>query len=315
MHVQEQNPLHIYFTIIPNIIYSLGLDVYELAVYSLMKRVAGEKGSCFMSVEQMAKTLKCSTRQIQNVKRSLSRPFNLLDGLSLITITRRKRENGSDSTDHVMIADIWGINMRELSTKKTENSQEKGGCTTCTPPVHHMHPHKKNNFKKNIKQQQGTKTPPMEKTLKKSAAAEAVVVFKCLEKIEIPQNEKEKLCKKFDEKTVLKALAFATHPKTEIKTTLLQVLKWACKEKPELPAPNKETIAKQKLAQEDLERERIAFNKHTFTALQKKHWKACLGKAHDTFTEVVIGKNKLKFSDQNFQKLLKEYFNEIGVNV
>lgn len=72
-------------------------------------------------------------------------------------------------------------------------------------------------------------------TKRNMTAAPPVVVFSCLEKIDIPQAEKEWLSSKYDEPTVQEAIAFATNPKTEIKTSLIATIKWACQRKPQAP--------------------------------------------------------------------------------
>jgi hypothetical protein len=65
-------------------------------------------------------------------------------------------------------------------------------------------------------------------------AAPAVVFFKCLEGLDLTNDVKERLCKSSEEE-VEQAVLWATHPDTEIKTTLAQALTWAIKEKPKIP--------------------------------------------------------------------------------
>lgn len=75
-------------------------------------------------------------------------------------------------------------------------------------------------------------------------AAQAAAVFSCLSAIEIPQSEKEWLSSHYDEATVAHAVAYAINPKTVIKTSLCQVIKWACKTKPEIP-PDEVVLAEE----------------------------------------------------------------------
>jgi hypothetical protein len=62
-----------------------------------------------------------------------------------------------------------------------------------------------------------------------------VAVFSCLEQQDIPLDEKIWLSKTYDEETVQYAITWLHHPLTKISTTNIQALKWACKNKPDLP--------------------------------------------------------------------------------
>lgn len=76
-------------------------------------------------------------------------------------------------------------------------------------------------------------------------------VFSCLEKIEIPWPDKIWICKHYDENTVHNAIAYALHPQTIIKKSLVQALKWACENQPEIPQDSNEIeSANRKYAEE-----------------------------------------------------------------
>lgn len=72
------------------------------------------------------------------------------------------------------------------------------------------------------------------KAAEKGAKA-PVAVFSCLKDIKIQQHDKEWICQNYTEDIVKAAIAYATHPETQIKTSLAQVIKWACKARPEAP--------------------------------------------------------------------------------
>jgi hypothetical protein len=72
----------------------------------------------------------------------------------------------------------------------------------------------------------------LEKQQQKTASA---AVFSCLEQEDIPLDEKIWLSKIYDEETVQYAITWLHHPLTKISTTNIQALKWACKNKPDLP--------------------------------------------------------------------------------
>lgn len=59
--------------------------------------------------------------------------------------------------------------------------------------------------------------------------------YSCLEEVEISKQEKVDLSKSFDQKTVEQAIAWALHPSTRVKSTLIAALRWACSNKPPVP--------------------------------------------------------------------------------
>jgi hypothetical protein len=86
------------------------------------------------------------------------------------------------------------------------------------------------------KQQQ--KKPKVEKEkLEKNVCDAGVAFYQCLEDLNLTNKQKIGLLK-YSEQEVKEALSFATHPSTKIKTTLIQTLMWALKEKPEFTKPN-----------------------------------------------------------------------------
>ena len=81
---------------------------------------------------------------------------------------------------------------------------------------------------------------------KQQQGEHAAVVFSCLKDLEIPHKDKLEICKHYPENRVNHAVAYATNPNIEIKTTLVQTIKWACKEQPEIPKSEEEIIAENK---------------------------------------------------------------------
>jgi len=70
----------------------------------------------------------------------------------------------------------------------------------------------------------------------------AAAVFSCLKDLDIPESDKLEISRTYSLKEVEHAVKFATNPCTKIKTTLQQCIKWACKNKPDLPTSKEETI-------------------------------------------------------------------------
>lgn len=63
----------------------------------------------------------------------------------------------------------------------------------------------------------------------------AAVFFSCLNEIDISDSEKAWICKTYSQPDVEHAVKWVTHPLTEITSTLIAALKWACKAQPEIP--------------------------------------------------------------------------------
>ena len=104
--------------------------------------------------------------------------------------------------------------------------------------------------------QKGRPIPDTKKDTKKNNNRKpaAAVVFDCLEKEDIPQEEKEWISSKYNEEQVQRALRWTKHPETKITKTFLQALKWACDKQPEIKkAPKDVTEEHKKVA------DRIAF--------------------------------------------------------
>lgn len=60
-------------------------------------------------------------------------------------------------------------------------------------------------------------------------------IFEGLKPIDIPQIDKVEISKRYDENTVKNAIAWATNPQTKITKGLAPAIKWACRNKPEVP--------------------------------------------------------------------------------
>ena len=58
-------------------------------------------------------------------------------------------------------------------------------------------------------------------------------MLKCLKDLDISESDKIDISSRYDEETIKNAVEWVTNPKTEIRTTLIQTLRWACREKPQ----------------------------------------------------------------------------------
>lgn len=116
-----------YYAAIPNIVFTLGLNPYELALYIYLKKVAGEDGVCWKSTATIAKELKVGVGTISRTKTLLATPREALGGKSLISIAV-EMHNGGNPNHAITVTDIWPENMVELARvragKATRSSVE-----------------------------------------------------------------------------------------------------------------------------------------------------------------------------------------------
>ena len=108
--IYEEKADHHYRTELPNIIFDLDIDPYEFKLYALIKKIAGDERACWKSNGNLAKELGISERKIQSGLKKLASPFQLLGNLPLIKIFERKKEDGSQDTNLIVITNIWRIN-------------------------------------------------------------------------------------------------------------------------------------------------------------------------------------------------------------
>ncbi len=116
--VEDESTEKNYFTTIPNIIFDMGIGVYAIAYYSLLKRTAGDKGKCFKRKKTIAQQLGCSERQLQYLNKFLSQPFAILNGKPLIRIKEQKRDDGSKTANLITLVDIWRENNEVIASGK-----------------------------------------------------------------------------------------------------------------------------------------------------------------------------------------------------
>lgn len=161
--IEEFTSLHKYRTEVPNIIFTLGLDVYQTAVYLYYKKIAGDKSKCYQSQKTICEALQISQRKLRDVKRSLEQPFPQLDNQPLIRCLVRFKENSKERLpDLITIIDLWDLNMKKF----LRPACDAGGVRHVVPGgaacgAGEEDPFKKNPFKKKEKQEKenGGKPP------------------------------------------------------------------------------------------------------------------------------------------------------------
>lgn len=148
-----------YYAAIPNIVLTLGLHPFELALYAYLKKVAGEDGTCWKSRATIAKEIKMSAGMVTKCKEALARPRQELNGKPLIVVTEHM-QNGGNANHSITITDIWPENMAELERVRLEKARSHGDGDTSTRSPHDArghtvtstrspHDHKEEPIKKN----------------------------------------------------------------------------------------------------------------------------------------------------------------------
>lgn len=197
-HVTDLGSLHKYRTETPNIVDELDLDPYEFRLYSKYKRIAGDQGMCIKSNKNLAQECKMSVRKLQQVKKSLAEPRELLGGKALIRITERKTKQGDPDTDLVEIVDIWPDNFLHFIQKS-----HGGGARHAPGVMHEVHEGGASGAPKEEQTKEEPKVRTTTAAPKKSAAR--VVVSSHLEKFELPSRLAEELSQ-YPEEKLLKAI-------------------------------------------------------------------------------------------------------------
>lgn len=141
--VEEEVDDRVYFTQIPNLIFELNMSREAVWLYVHLKRVAGDKGECFQSLNTLAKKTRMSKPTVIKVKTELINN-------SLIRIQPAAR---GDKPDIITIRNIWHRNIEyfdKVVNQKTALVNQKTAPGKGENPK--KNPPKKEPFKKLGKQ-------------------------------------------------------------------------------------------------------------------------------------------------------------------
>lgn len=148
-----------------------------------------------------------------------------------------------------------------------------------------------------------------------------IKIFQCLQKVDIPQKDKVRLCKQFSEPVVAKSVAHCTKPNFKVQTTLDASIFYFCKN-PDHIVETKEEIAARKLKEEDEKHDRILYCKAVAREAKKTLWHKAremevnLYDANDYF-EIYNDrvKEKLYYSDEKFVPLFAHFLTKFGLQI
>jgi hypothetical protein len=111
--LRDGGNLRKYYVAIPNLVLTLGLRPFELALYIHIKQAAGDDGGvCWKSRNTMARESGMSSGMVTKARRSLELPRAELGGKSLITVAKESKS----STLRASITNIWELNMSKYSS-------------------------------------------------------------------------------------------------------------------------------------------------------------------------------------------------------
>ena len=131
--INDESTDHKYFSQIPSVIYFIGLDPYQIALYVTIKCFSGDHSVCTKSAPNLAKCAGMSVRKLQQVALSLCE-INKTLKKPLISILQRTSEYGDKAPNEIKIKDIWPENM------KLSPGFMGGGAQYAPPPAQHAPP-------------------------------------------------------------------------------------------------------------------------------------------------------------------------------
>ena len=240
------------------------LSYFEKCLLSEIHSLNGKDG-CFASNEYFCNFFQEKERKIQ-------------DGLAHLKALGYIYQESFDGRTRVLRTELHPKNDKSLFSTSEVQKEESVKSLFSTPGVsdftplttgstHHIEENK--DYRKEQQQQPSV-----------AAAAPAVVVssseknekhkdfaLSCnlLHKHGISPEDIDWLCTHYDAPTIAHAVAFATHPLTPIKTTLVQTIKWACHKKPPIPVSQQQKQQEKQQITQDI----IDKNKEYAKNLQK----------------------------------------------
>jgi hypothetical protein len=330
---------HHYRTEIPNIIFEMGLDPFELSLYCYLKKTAGDNGACWKSIQTLCEETKFGRTKLMKVKSSL-------ESKGLIKISKRNNPKGGKSSDLITIVDLWPINIKRMAEKfpdkhisinqtRVVRHANGGG----PPNGHKEEPNKEEPNKQqqaaavsfenkkieSIYQDQESKIsfmqkqhnvyyPPSNQYFKeniplkdpsKQKIFKKQSIYECLEKIDIPFYDKLELTRKYSFEIVKNAIEWSS---TQIiKTTLVQVIKYGALRSLSKPIEKVEPkIIK--------EYEIRSFNIHLWKPISDQIFKMKLhGKIRTSNDYIEIESDKIYFKDCSFLEQIENLFRKLDI--
>jgi hypothetical protein len=99
-----------YRTEIPNLVFTLGLSPFELALYVHLKKTAGAEGACWKSTQTLSEETGMSAGMVSKAKDGLEESRKALGGKALINVSEEPNRGGGRPRHVITITDIWPEN-------------------------------------------------------------------------------------------------------------------------------------------------------------------------------------------------------------
>lgn len=139
--VHEEKPDHHFRTEIPHIIQELDISANAFRLYCMLKKIAGDYGSCYKTSKILCVDCKISKHTLIDSLQELENII-LENGQKIIEVTRRKNLDGSHAPHLIKIVDVWRYNgdtIRERLKSKKDSKDNRGSAKIAPPLVQNLH--------------------------------------------------------------------------------------------------------------------------------------------------------------------------------
>ena len=227
--VEDEEPDHAFRTEIPNVLAELRLPPIAVALYYYFKHTCGQKSTYYKKQKTITAEIGISKATYIKYRNILAEPQPLLGGKPLIRVEVVKIEKFNLPT-RITVVNIWRENGDFYRDKnKITRSKFKRGVVQNLNEGRLKFKHKQE---------------PLEQDQKNNnSGADPVAVFPILKEVKIPEKEKIWITNEYrnEPQRVEHAIKVVTHKDFEVKKTLEQAIKWACREQPEIPKTKEDT--------------------------------------------------------------------------
>lgn len=102
--LDDQSADRKYFTIIPQVVWAIARDPYELALWCVVKMIAGDEGECYISTDDLATLAMMSTGKVSQCRKRLL-------STGLLAGELRRDPGYPQPVWHLVIPDLWRLNL------------------------------------------------------------------------------------------------------------------------------------------------------------------------------------------------------------
>jgi len=240
------------------------LNYFEKCLFSEINSLDGKDG-CFASNEYFCNFFQEKERKIQ-------------DALAHLKALGYIYQESFDGRTRVLRSNLYPSNDKSLfSTSAPQEDGIKSLFSTsgvldlaplATGSIHHIEESKVERKEQQQQPSVAAAAPAAAAVVsskKSEEQGEIALISSLLTKLGIAKDDIDWLCTHYDAPTIAHSVAYATHPLTTIKTTLVQTIKWGCLKKPPIPVREQQKqIEKQQITQDIIDK-----NKEYAKKLQK----------------------------------------------